>query len=199
MKRKILLILSFVPMLLFGQEISVDSLLKKVESIHLVCEQQSNKDKVKSYEQIFWLQDKVYNLMADSVKYFATFEKEAEAFRFFSLSDTTIFSDGYKIINTQKLPKYLQEHYLAVTMVHLYSQCIESIEEKIKSAKADKDIAEADRKKYIALKIKSEIDKADELLDKIEKVNMSTLSNEQSNFYQGLSKRLTNILNKYIF
>ena len=137
--------------------------------------------------------------MADSVRYFSAFEKEAEAFQFFSCSDVSIFSNGYITLDIHKLPQYLQNHYLAVTVIRQYSQCIEGIESKIMSAEADKDVAEADKKNYVAIKIKSEIDKANDLLDRIDKVNMSTLSDEQSKFYQGLSERLTNILNKYIF
>lgn len=199
MKRKLLFILSFAPMLLFGQEISVDSLLHKADSIRLACEQLNNKDKVKGYEKALLLQDSVYNMMADSVRYFSAFEKEAEAFRFFSCYDASIFSNGYVTLDTHKLPKFLQNHYLAVTVIRQYSQCIEGIESRIKSAEADKDVAEADKKSYVAIKIKSEIDKANELLDRIDKVDMSTFSDEQSKFYQGLSERLTNILNKYIF
>ena len=199
MKRKLLFILSFAPMLLFGQEISVDSLLHKAYSIRLSCEQLSNKDKVKGYEKALLLQDSVYNLMADSVRYFSAFEKEAKAFRFFLCSDASIFSNGYVTLDTHKLPKFLQNHYLAVTVIRQYSQCIEGIESRIMSAEADKDVAEADKKNYVAIKIKSEIDKANELLDRIDKVNMSTFSDEQRKFYQGLSERLTNILNNYIF
>jgi len=199
MKRKLLFILLFAPMMLFGQEIPVDSLLHKADSIRLACGQLGNKEKNKGYEQALLLQDSIYNLMADSVRYFSTFEKEAEAFRFFSCSDASIFSKGYVTLDTHKLSKYMKEHYIAVTVIRQYSQCIERIENRIKSAESDKDVAEADRKNYVAIKIKSEIDKANELLDRIDKVNMSTFSEEQNKFYQNLSDRLTNILNKYIF
>lgn len=199
MKRKLLFILFFAPMMLFGQEISVDSLLHKADSIRLACGQQSNKEKIKGYEQALLLQDSIYNLMADSVRYFSAFEKEAEAFRFFSCSDASVFLNGYVTLDTQKLSKYMKEHYLAVTVIRQYFQCIEEIESRITSAESDKDVAEADKKNYVAIKIKSEIDKANELLDRIDKVNMSTFSDEQNKYYQGLSERLTNILNKYIF
>ena len=200
MKRKfIILVLSFAPFILYGQEISVDSLLSKSDSIRQACSQLGNKEKVKGYEQALELQDSVYNLMADSVKYFSAFEKDAISYKFFTCSDISVFSQGYAIIETRKLPKYLRDHYEAVSVVRLYSQCIEGIEKKIKDAEADNEIAEADKKNYVAIKIKSEIDKANELLDRIDKVDMSTFSDEQSKFYQGLSERLTNILNKYIF
>lgn len=199
MKRKLLFILFFAPMMLFGQEISVDSLLQKADSIRLACGQLSNKEKIKGYEQALLLQDSIYNLMADSVRYFSAFEKEAEAFRFFSCSDASIFSNGYVTLDTRKLSKYMKEHYFAITVIRQYSQCIEEIESRIKRAESDKDVADADMKNYVAIKIKSEIDKANELLDRIDKVNMSTFSDEQNKYYQGLSERLTNILNKYIF
>lgn len=198
-KTFILLIISLVPLLSIGQEMCVDSLRHKVDSIRMACKELNNKEKVKGYEQALLLQDSVYSLMAGTVRHFSTFEKEAEAFRFFSCSDASVFSNDYVTLDAQKLPKYLKAHYLAVTVIRQYSQCIEGIEDRIKSAETDKDVAEADKKNYVAIKIKSEIDKANELLDRIDKVNMSTFSDEQSKFYQGLSERLTNILNKYIF
>lgn len=73
------------------------------------------------------------------------------------------------------------------------------MENKVDAAKADKDVTDADRKNFVAIKIKSGIDKANELLNQIDKINMSSFSEEQNKFYHGLSERLTDILKKYIF
>ena len=200
MKKRILtFVLSLAPLLSFGQDVFVDSLLHKVDSIRSVCEKLREKEKVKGYEQALILQDSVYNLMADSIRYFSSFEKDACAYRYFICDDASIFLQNYMEIDTRKLPKFMQERHTAITAVRQFANCIESMEGKIKIAEADMDIADADKKDYVAIKIKSEIDKANELLDRIDKVNMSMFSEEQNKFYQSLSERLTNILNKYIF
>lgn len=200
MKIKILIfVLAFVPICSFGQKVSVDSLLHKVDSIRMACSQLRDKDKVKSYEEAFVLQDSVYNLMADSVRYFSAFEKDARAYQFFVRTGDSVFSHNYVEIDTRNLPKYMQEHYTAVSIIRQFAECIVNMECKAKAAEEDKDVAEADRKNFVAIKIKSEIDKANELLDRIDKIDMSSLSEDQNKFYQGLSERLTDILNKYIF
>ena len=200
MKKRILIfVLSFIPLLSLGQNVCVDSLLHKIDSILSTCEKLKDKEKVKGYEQALILQDSVYNLMADSIRYFSSFEKDAYAYRYFVCNDATIFLQNYMEADTRKLPKFMQERHTAITAVRQFANCIESMESKIKSAETDKDITDTDKKTYVAIKIKSEIDRANELLDKIDKVNMSTFSDEQNKYYQGLSERLTNILNKYIF
>lgn len=198
-KRIFIFVLFLVPLLSFGQDVYVDSLLHKVDSIRSACEKLKEKEKVKGYEQALILQDSVYNLMADSIRYFSSFEKDACAYRYFICNDASVFLQNYLDIDNRKLPKFMQERHTAITAVRQFANCIESMESKIKSAEADKDIADTDKKNYVAIKIKSEIDKANELLDRIDKVNMSTFSDEQNKYYQGLSERLTNILNKYIF
>lgn len=198
-KRLSIFVLSLVPLLSFGQDVYVDSLLHKVDSILSACEKLREKEKVKGYEQALILQDSVYNLMADSIRYFSSFEKDACAYKYFICNDASIFLQNYIEIDTCKLPKFMQERHTAITAIRQFANCIERMEGKIKSAESDKDVAEADKKNYVAIKIKSEIDKANELLDRIDKVNMSTFSEEQNKFYQSLSDRLTNILNKYIF
>ena len=200
MKRTIFIIVfSIAHVLLFGQSVSVDSLLQKADSIRYACNKLRDKDKVKEYEQVLELQDSVYNLMADSVRLYSAFEKDARAFHFFACTDASVFNQDYVEIDTLKLPKYLKDHYLTVSTIRLYSLCIGNIESKIKDAEADKDVAEADKKNFVAIKIKSEIDNANELLDRIDKLNMYSFSEEQNKFYHDLSERLTNILNKYIF
>lgn len=200
MKKRIsIFVLSLVPLLSFGQDVYVDSLLHKVDSIRSACEKLKDKEKVKGYEQALILQDSVYNLMADSIRYFSSFEKDARAYKYFVCNDASIFLQNYMETDTRKLPKFMQERHTAITAIRQFANCIESMESKIQSAEADKDIAETDKKNYVAIKIKSEIDKANELLDRIDKVNMSTFSDEQNKFYQTLSERLTDILNKYIF
>lgn len=202
MKTKLLIfIFSCMPILLRGQEKSVDSLLHEIDSIRATCEQlkNNNKDKIKGYEQALILQDSVYNLMADSIRYFSAFEKDARTYEFFVCTDASIFSQKYAVIDIRRLPKYMQEHYLAITTIRQFAQCIENMENKVKDAESDNDVVDTDKKNFVALKIKSEIDKANDLLDKIDKLNMSSLEKDQSNFYQVLSERLTNILNKYIF
>lgn len=198
-KSLVIFIFSLVPLLSFGQEMCVDSLLHKVDSIRSVCEKLKEKERVKGFEQALILQDSVYNIMADSIRFFSSFEKDAYAYRYFICNDTSVFLQNYMEIDTRKLPKFMQERHTAITTIRQFANCIESMESKIKSAESDKDVAETDKKNYVAIKIKSEIDKANELLDRIDKVNMSTFSDEQRKFYQGLSERLTNILNNYIF
>ena len=197
--RILIFVLSLVPLLSFGQDVCVDSLLHKVDSIRSACEKLKEKEKVKGYEQALILQDSVYNLMADSIRYFSSFENDACAYRYFICNDASVFLQNNMEIDTCKLPRFMQERHIAITTVRQFANCIESIEGKIKSAEADKDIADTDKKNYVAIKIKLEIDKANELLDRIDEVNMSSFSDEQNKFYQGLSERLTNILNKYIF
>ena len=200
MKKRILIFVLFlVPLLSFGQNVCVDSLLHKIDSIRSACEKLKDKEKVKGYEQALILQDSVYNLMADSIRYFSSFEKDARAYKYFVCNDTSIFLQNYMETDTRKLPKFMQERYTAITAIRQFANCIKSMESKIKSAEADKDIADTDKKNYVAIKIKSEIDRVNELLNRIDKVNMSTFSDEQNKFYQTLSERLTNILNKYIF
>lgn len=200
MKNRILIFFfSLVPILSFGQDVCVDSLLHKVDSIRSACEKLKEKEKVKGYEQALMLQDSVYNLMADSIRYFSSFEKDACAYRYFICNDASVFLQNYMEIDTRKLPKFMQERHLAITAVRQFANCIESMEGKIKSAEADKDIADTNKKNYVAIKIQSDIDKVNELLDRIDKVNMSSFSDEQNKFYQGLSERLTSILNMYIF
>lgn len=200
MKTKILaFILVVIPIYSFGQEISVDSLLQKSDSIRHLCSQLKDKDKGKGYEQALILQDSVYNLMADSVRYFSAFEKDARAYRFFACTDSSVFSHNYIKIDTRKLPKYMQAHYAAVSTIRQFAECIINMENKVDAAKADKDVTDADRKNFVAIKIKSGIDKANELLNQIDKINMSSFSEEQNKFYHGLSERLTDILKKYIF
>lgn len=198
-KRIFIFVLSLIPLLSLGQNVCVDSLLQKIDSIRSTCEKLKDKEKVKGYEQALILQDSVYNLMADSIRYFSSFEKDAHAYKYFVCNDATIFLQNYMETDTHKLPKFMQERHTAITAVRQFANCIESMESKIKSAEADKDITDTDKKTYVAIKIKSEIDRANELLDRIDKVNMSTFSDEQNKYYQGLSERLTNILNKYIF
>lgn len=198
-KRIFIFVLSLIPLLSLGQNVCVDSLLQKIDSIRSTCEKLKDKEKVKGYEQALILQDSVYNLMADSIRYFSSFEKDAHAYKYFVCNDATIFSRNYIETDTRRLPKFMQERHTAITAIRQFANCIESMESKIKSAEADKDITDTDKKTYVAIKIKSEIDRANELLDRIDKVNMSTFSDEQTKYYQGLSERLTNILNKYIF
>lgn len=197
----LIFIFVLVPILSYGQEISVDSLLHKADSIRNACAQLKDKDpnKAKGLEQALVLQDSVYNFMADSVRYFSAFEKEARAYKFFACTDASVFTHRYVVIDTRNLPKYMQEHYLAIAAVRQLALCIESMETKIKAAEADKDVADADRKSFVAIKIKSEIDKANEILEKIDNLNLASFSTEQEQYYQGLSNKLTDILNKYIF
>lgn len=199
MKKIFIFVLVFVPICSFGQEVSVGSMLQKADSIRHACSQLKGKDKIKGYESALGLQDSVYNLMADSVRYFSAFENDAHAYRFFVCTNTSVFLQNYVEIDTCKLPKYMQERYAAVSTIRQFAECIVNMENKAKVAETDKDVAEIDRKNFVAIKIKSDIDKADELLDSIEKLNMSSFSEEQNKFYQGLSKRLTDILKKYIF
>ena len=196
-KRALIFILSLVPLLSFGQDVYVDSLLQKIDSIRSVCEKLKEKDKVKGYEQALILHDSVYNLMADSIRYFSSFEKDACAYKYFICNDASIFLQNYMEIDTRKLPKFLQEHHNAITAIRKFANCIESMEEKIKSAEADKGIADTDKKNNVTFK--SEIDEANELLDIIDKVNMSTFSDKQNKFYQSLREKFNNILKKYIF
>ena len=198
-KRIFIFVLTIIPLLSLGQNVCVGSLLQKIDSIRSTCEKLKDKEKVKGYEQALILQDSVYNLMADSIRYFSSFDKDAHAYKYFICNDTTIFLQNYMETDTHKLPKFMQERHTAITAVRQFANCIESMERKIKSAEADKDITDTDKKTYVAIKIKSEIDRANELLDRRDKVNMSTFSDEQNKYYQGLSERLTNILNKYIF
>lgn len=93
----------------------------------------------------------------------------------------------------------MQAHYAAVSTIRQFAECIINMENKVDAAKADKDVTDADRKNFVAIKIKSGIDKANELLNQIDKINMSSFSEEQNKFYHGLSERLTDILKKYIF
>lgn len=198
-KGLMIFILSLVPLFSFGQDVYVDSLLHKVDSIRSACEKLKEKDKAKGYEQALILQDSVYNLMADSIRYFSSFEKDACAYKYFICNDASIFLQNYMELDTSKLPKFMQERHTAITAVRQFANCIESMEGKIKSAEADQDIADIDKKNYVAIKIKLEIDKANELLDRIDKVNMSTFSDEQNKYYHGLEERLNYILDRYIF
>lgn len=198
-KRIFIFVLSLIPLLSLGQNVCVDSLLQKIDSIRSTCEKLKDKEKVKGYEQALILQDSVYNLMADSIRYFSSFEKDALAYKYFVCNDATIFLQNYIETDTRRLPKFMQERHIAITAVRQFANCIESMESKIQSAEADKDITDTDKKTYVAIKIKSEIDRANELLDRIDKANMSTFSDEQNKYYQGLLQRLANILNKYIF
>lgn len=201
MKTKILIfVLAFVPICSFGQEVSVDSLLHKIDSIRVACSKLNNKDKVKGFESALVLQDSVYKLMADSVRYFSAFEKDARAYQFFVCTGDSVFSQNYHVeIDTCKLPKYMQEHCTAVSTIRLFTECIMKMENQAKDAEEANDVAEADRKNYVAIKIKLNIDEANELLDRIDKLNMSSFSEEQNKFYQDLLERLSDILNKYIF
>lgn len=198
-KGLMIFILSLVPLFSFGQDVYVESLLHKVDSIRSACEKLKEKDKAKGYEQALILQDSVYNLMADSIRYFSSFEKDACAYKYFICNDASIFLQNYMELDTSKLPKFMQERHTAITAVRQFANCIESMEGKIKSAEADQDIADIDKKNYVAIKIKLEIDKANELLDRIDKVNMSTFSDEQNKYYHGLEERLNYILDRYIF
>lgn len=197
--KKGLLIIFLVPLISFGQVVSVDTLLHQADSIRFASSKLKDKDKVKSYEQVLVIQDSVYNLMADSIRYYSSFEKNARAYNFFVSADKSVFLQNFIDIDIHELPRYMQVHYMAVMTIRLFGQCIENMDSKISSAEADKDVAEADKKNYVAIKIKSEIDKANDLLDRIDKLNMSSFSEEQNKYYQGLLEKLNNILNKYIF
>lgn len=198
-KRLFILLFSLTPLISWGQEVSVDSLLQRVDSIRMSCAHLKDKDKIKSYETALALQDSVYNLMADSVKHFSSYEKDALLYRFFSCTDCAIFQNETLKLDTKGLPKYLKEHYNAIVAVREYYQCISSIEQKISSAESDTDIALNDKKNYVAIKIKTDIEKANELLNKIDAIDLSSLSEQQESFYQKISEKFTNILNKYIF
>lgn len=200
MKRKtIITILAAVPMLLLGQERSVASLMQDADSIRNICVNLKTKDRIEGLEKALSLQDSVYYLLTDSVRSLSAYESDALAYHFFSCSDSSIFNQNYIIIDTLQIPRYLQEHFIAVTTIRQYAQCVDNMERKIEEAEADNDIAEDDRKNYVAIKIKSEIDKANDLFVIIDNLNMSSFSEEQIEYYKGLSSKFNNILRKYIF
>lgn len=216
MKTKLLtFILFIVPIYSFGQEVSVESLKSQINSIESqarkafgpwkkskLYEQAIEKyeQAIEKYEQLLVQKDSVCNVMAESIRYFSAFEPDARNYQFFACNDASIFSQNDIEIDTRKLPKYMQERYTTVSTIRQFAQCIEDMENQAKSAESDKDVAETDRKSYVAIKIKSDIGTANELLYIIDELNMSyLLSEEQNKYYQGLLERLTNILHKYIF
>ena len=90
-KRIFIFVLSLIPLLSLGQNVCVDSLLQKIDSIRSACEKLKDKEKVKGYEKALILQDSVYNLMADSIRYFSSFEKDAHTYQYFVCNDASIF------------------------------------------------------------------------------------------------------------
>lgn len=199
MKAKTLFIFLFIPMLTFGQRLLVDPLLHRADSILQECRKLKPKDKSNTYEAIIAIHDSVYNLMADSVRYFSGFENDARLYRFFTCCDTSVFSDKYIEIDTLKLPKYMQEHYAAISAVRELVQHIKEMEEIAKATEANSDITAARKKANININTETRISKANESINIINMFRASSFSEEQDKFYQNIITRLNNFLEKYIF
>ena len=201
MKRSVLFIIIIsLPVFSFGQENTVKKLVAEADSIFKVYEGISNsKQKIAHLCEIINLQDSVYNLLVDSIKVMSSYEKDAKTYRFFTLMDESIFASNFQELDESKLPTDLAERYKLYLTIKELSECLNGMEAKAAKAGKNTEIADADKKEYVALVLKSDIDKANKLFDQKEKLNISILSPKQKAFDESLSVKFNNILQKYIF
>lgn len=206
--RKIIFLINLMFVFLFvsGQKNKpVEQLLREARQIRKECDdiKDGKKEKTQGYELALKKQDTVILQLQKSVesyKKYAEYEDDAMIYRFLSRTDTIVFIDNETIKSPEKLPPFMRNHYYAILVIRKYYQCIKNMEETIDSARLNKNlINEQDRKSYIALMIKSDINEANDVLDNIEKINMLSFSDEQTKFYQNLSNKLSDIIDKYIF
>ena len=202
MKRKILLsiIVACLPLLSFGQANVIKKLVAEADSIYKVYENTSNtKQKINLLCEVIDLQDSVYNMMSDTIKIMASFEKDAKTYRFFALTDESVFGNNYLKLDSVSLPLDLRTRYKAISLIKELSECLDGMEKKAEKAEKNPDIAQTDKKEYVAIVLKSDIERANKLFDQREKVNVDALSPKQKKFDENLSTRFNNILQKYIF
>lgn len=201
MKKSVLLIIIIsLPIFSFGQDDMVKKLVAKADSIFKVYESTSNsKQKIAHLCDVIELQDSIYNLLVDSIKVMSSYEKDAKTYRFFTLMDESVFSSNFQKLDEKKLPTDLAEKYKLYLTIKELSECLFGMENKAAKAEKNSEIADADKKEYIALVLKSDIDRANKLFDKKEKMNTNSLSPKQKAFEENLSVKFNNILQKYIF
>ncbi|MDE5561529.1 MAG: hypothetical protein K2J00_07020 [Bacteroidaceae bacterium] len=200
MKTKIfVLALSFMPILSYGQKRSIDNLQNQERETRKNIHNLKGKDKLKAYDILIEIKDSIDRLKTDAIKYLSGFENDARLYLFFTCTDTSVFSSKHIEMDTQKLPKYMQDRYTAISAVRELEQYIKDIECIAQETEANSNIAEARKKERISIDTEKTIDKANELFDKIDELRTSFFSEEQDKFYQELITRFNDFLNKYIF
>ena len=194
------MLVACLPLLSFGQSNVIKKLVAEADSIYKVYENTSNtKQKINLLCEVINLQDSVYNMMADTIKIMASFENDAKTYRFFAQMDQSVFNNNYLKLDSVSLPLDLRARYNAISLIKELSECLDGMEQKAEKAEKNPDIAEADKKEYVAIVLKSDIERANKLFDQKEKVNVDALSPMQRKFDENLSTRFNNILQKYIF
>lgn len=196
----VLIFIITLPVFSFGQDDTVKKLVAEADSILKVYEGISNsKQKIVHLCEVIDLQDSIYNLLADSIKVLLSYEKDAKTYRFFTLMDESVFSSNFQKLDERKLPADLAERYKLYLTIKELSECLIGMESKATKAEKNSEIADVDKKEYVALVLKSDIDRANKLFDQKEKMNTIFLSPKQKAFDENLSAKFNNILQKYIF
>lgn len=206
--KKIFLIITFslVSLFLLGQEVSVNTFLSQIQNIRSQCDKLRDKNPKKSqgYKVVLEKQDTIIKFLQDSVKYYREYVKyeeykeDALIFRFLNRSDIGVFTDEMRI-DEKKLSSFMTGRYTAIVVIRKYYQCIKTMGNQIDKIHNNKDVPEHVKKEWIATKIQQYIDEANALFDEIDRIDMSSFSDEQKQFYQVLNKKYNNILDEYIF
>lgn len=206
MMKRIFLIISLylAPFYIFGQGKPIEKLMFESKKIRLECDamKDGKKAKAQGYKEALKKQDTVIKQLQESVERYekyTEYENDAKIYRFMSRTDKSVFTEEETIDKPESLPPFMYKHYQSILVIRRYYQCINKMKATIKKYENNKEIPAKYKKDIIKSSIESDIDNANDLLDLTDKIDMSSFSKEQTEFYHGLSSELSDILEKYIF
>lgn len=169
--------------------------LKDKEKCVYLKENNYNKDSI-----IFLLDSKISELEHEldvCEQRLKAYEQELKVKDFFFCPDTTVFGSKFIEIDIDKYPTHIREFYQLVRDIRDVNLKLISIGEvvnKINTNDLTKDLDEADKQNILQKNTQTQISELHAQLSKIENSDMSLLSIEQIEFYEGLKLKFSNLI-----
>ncbi len=178
----------------------LNKLQYELDSIRVVAENvKKDKQAIEELKKIIILQDSLYTVAKDSIAELQLYKKEAMIYYFLNRTDVSVFGDDYIELDKSTLSSDLKNRYESITQIRNLALCLAEMEQEIKKGEENSNIKDGDKKAYMAIVLKSYIDNANAIFNKMDKLNLEVLSLEQKRYREQLTEKLNDILTKYIF
>lgn len=128
-------------------------------------------------------------------------ETELKVFRFFKITDNSVFNDSAADFSVKDIPLCLQPHWKLILDIHKLNQLLKKIDDTIIAEESTGAFQymksqPQQQQEYLKLKVNDDLENAQDLIIQIKAANQSGLSKEQLEFFDNLRAKYNNFLDK---
>ena len=128
-------------------------------------------------------------------------ETELKVFRFFKITDISIFNNNSANFSDKDIPLCLQFHWKLILDIRKVNQLLKKIDDTITAEESTgayqyMKSQPQQQQEYLKSKVNADIETAQDLIIQIKNANQSGLSKEQLEFFDNLRDKYNNFLDK---